>query len=101
MSGFLWTGKDTDMKEPNGNRIFWSRGNGWVLGGLALILQDMPKNYKHRAFYETLFKDMAAPREGPATGRWPLAHQPARARSLSARRSEWQRVLYLCPGLGY
>ena len=69
---FLWTGKDTDKKEPNGNHVFWARGNGWVLGGLALVLQDMPKNYKHRAFYETLFKDMAARVKAlqPADGLW-------------------------------
>ncbi len=57
---FLWTGKDTDKKEANGNKIFWSRGNGWVLAGLALVLNDMPKDYENREFYETLFKDMAA-----------------------------------------
>lgn len=57
---FLWTGSPKDKKETNGKKIFWSRGNGWVLGGLALILEDMPKDYKHRPFYEELFKTMAA-----------------------------------------
>lgn len=57
---FLWTGADTDKKEKNGKKIFWSRGNGWVLGGLALMLEDMPENYIHRPFFETLFKDMSA-----------------------------------------
>ncbi len=56
---FLWTGAISDLKEPNGKRIFWSRGNGWVIAGLALLLEDMPANYKHRPFYENLFKDMA------------------------------------------
>ncbi|HET8829094.1 MAG TPA: glycoside hydrolase family 88 protein [Pelobium sp.] len=56
---FLWTGASTDLKEENGKKIFWSRGNGWVLGGLALILEDMPKNYVHRPFFETLFKEMS------------------------------------------
>ena len=69
---FLWTGKETDRKETNGNHIFWSRGNGWVLGGLALVLQDMPKTYKHRDFYVTLYKDMAARIKDlqPADGLW-------------------------------
>ncbi len=57
---FVWTGSDKDRKEKNGKKIFWSRGNGWVISGLALILDDMPKDYKHRAFYENLFKEMAA-----------------------------------------
>jgi len=57
---FIWKGKDTDRKEPNGKKVFWSRGNGWVLGGLALLLDDMPKDYKHRDFYVDLYKEMAA-----------------------------------------
>ncbi|MDW5288113.1 glycoside hydrolase family 105 protein [Formosa sp. PL04] len=58
-SRFLWKGNTKDRKEKNGNKIFWSRGNGWVIGGLAMILEDMPKDYKHRAFYEKLFVEMA------------------------------------------
>jgi rhamnogalacturonyl hydrolase YesR len=57
---FLWNVNEEDKKEPNGKKIFWSRGNGWVIGGLALILDDMPKDYKHRSFYENLYKEMAA-----------------------------------------
>ncbi|MEO0338925.1 MAG: glycoside hydrolase family 88 protein [Bacteroidota bacterium] len=57
---YQWTGAEKDKKESNGKKIFWSRGNGWVLGGLALVLNDMPTDYKHRSFYEELFKTMAA-----------------------------------------
>ena len=57
---FVWKGNKNDLKEENGKKIFWSRGNGWVLGGLALILDDMPKEYQHRDFYVNLYKDMAA-----------------------------------------
>lgn len=57
---YVWQGTEKDEKEPNGKKIFWSRGNGWVLSGLALILDDMPQDYKHRPFYENLFKDMAS-----------------------------------------
>jgi len=48
-----------DMLEKNGKKVFWARGNGWVLGGLALLLEDMPKNYVHYPFYEELFKTLA------------------------------------------
>lgn len=48
------------QKSPGGKKIFWSRGNGWVMGGLAKVLQSMPKDYKNRVFYETLFQEMAA-----------------------------------------
>jgi len=57
---FVWKGSEKDNKEPNGKKIFWSRGNGWVISGLALILDDMPKEYEHRAFYENLYKELAA-----------------------------------------
>ncbi len=58
-SRFVWEGDSTDVKEKNGNKVFWSRGNGWVIGGLALMLEDMPADYQHRPFYEKLFKEMA------------------------------------------
>jgi len=48
-----------DRYEANGKRIFWSRGNGWVMGGLVRILKELPKNYPQRPFYEQLYKEMA------------------------------------------
>lgn len=50
---------DKDRWEANGEKIFWSRGNGWVMGGLAKILQELPADYPERPFYENLFKEMA------------------------------------------
>ena len=50
----------SDRYEGNGKRIFWSRGNGWVMGGLVRILKELPKNYPQYPFYEQLFKEMAA-----------------------------------------
>jgi unsaturated rhamnogalacturonyl hydrolase len=47
------------QRENNGKKVFWSRGNGWVIAGLALLLEDMPKDYKHRGFYVDLYKKMA------------------------------------------
>lgn len=44
--------------ELNGKKVFWGRGNGWVIGGLVSILKDLPKNSKYRAFYQQLFKEM-------------------------------------------
>jgi rhamnogalacturonyl hydrolase YesR len=46
--------------EPNGQDIFWTRGNGWVLAGLANVLAVMPKNDPLYTKYEHLFQDMAA-----------------------------------------
>jgi rhamnogalacturonyl hydrolase YesR len=47
------------MHEANGQKVFWSRGNGWVLAGLALVLQRMPQSYPHRAKYLTQYREMA------------------------------------------
>ena len=47
-------------KEANGKKIFWSRGNGWVMGGLVRVLSELPKDYPNRAFYIQNFKEMAA-----------------------------------------
>jgi len=47
-------------REANGERIFWSRGNGWVMGGLVRILNELPADYPERSFYVKLFKDMAS-----------------------------------------
>jgi unsaturated rhamnogalacturonyl hydrolase len=49
-----------DRYEANGKKIFWSRGNGWVMGGIVRILKELPANYPERPFYENLFKEMAA-----------------------------------------
>lgn len=47
-------------KERNGQKMFWSRGNGWVMGGLVRVLENMPNHYPDRARFVRLYKDMAA-----------------------------------------
>jgi unsaturated rhamnogalacturonyl hydrolase len=46
-------------REKNGKKIFWSRGNGWVMGGLARTIDELPANDPRRAFYIDKFKLMA------------------------------------------
>jgi hypothetical protein len=48
-----------DKHEKNGEKLFWSRGNGWVMGGLVRVLQYLPMNHPDRPRFEQLFKDMA------------------------------------------
>jgi unsaturated rhamnogalacturonyl hydrolase len=48
-----------EQREPNGKKVFWSRGNGWVIAGLARLLQDMPDNYPDRDRHLVLFREMA------------------------------------------
>lgn len=47
------------QKQANGQKLFWSRGNGWVMGGLVNVLQVLPANYPSRAKYVEQFKQMA------------------------------------------
>ncbi|HXS69688.1 MAG TPA: glycoside hydrolase family 88 protein [Candidatus Polarisedimenticolia bacterium] len=47
------------QKEANGKKVFWSRGNGWVMGGLVRVLEMMPADYPSRPRYEKQFKEMA------------------------------------------
>lgn len=46
--------------EANGRGLFWSRGNGWVLAGLARVLAEMPPAYPSRPKYVAQFQQMAA-----------------------------------------
>jgi rhamnogalacturonyl hydrolase YesR len=57
--GYVIKNDGKDRWEANGKRIFWSRGNGWVMGGLVRILKELPKNYPLRPFYEQLYREMA------------------------------------------
>ena len=60
------------QREANGQKIFWSRGNGWVLAGLAMVLDRMPVDYPSRAKYIEQYKQMAERIASlqPADGVW-------------------------------
>ena len=45
--------------EANGQKIFWARGNGWVMGAFVKVLESMPKNDPRRAKYIAQYKQMA------------------------------------------
>ena len=46
--------------EANGKKLFWSRGNGWVMAGVARVLEEMPENYPTRPKYVEQYRQMAA-----------------------------------------
>jgi unsaturated rhamnogalacturonyl hydrolase len=48
-----------DKHEANGKKVFWSRGNGWVMGGIVRVLSQLPADDPSRERYVTLLKDMA------------------------------------------
>jgi len=47
-----------DRKEGNDKKIFWSRGNGWVMAGLVRMLENMPAYFSHRKKYIMLLRQM-------------------------------------------
>jgi rhamnogalacturonyl hydrolase YesR len=49
-----------DTRDAKGRKQFWSRGNGWVMGGIVRMLEAMHSKDPKRAYYEGLFRDMAA-----------------------------------------
>jgi rhamnogalacturonyl hydrolase YesR len=57
---YVIQGDGSGPRTGGGQKVFWSRGNGWVFAGLALVLEHMPADYPERARYERLFRDMAS-----------------------------------------
>ena len=47
-------------RETNGRGLFWSRGNGWVMAGLARVLAQLPPDYPTRPRYIAQLQQMAA-----------------------------------------
>src|SRR5690554_4366923 len=47
-----------NQREANGEKVFWGRGNGWVVGAIARLLDFLPENYHSRDHYEVLFTEM-------------------------------------------
>ncbi len=46
-------------REANGKKVFWSRGNGWVMGGFVRVLQFLPKDHPQHPRFVQQFRDMA------------------------------------------
>jgi rhamnogalacturonyl hydrolase YesR len=62
-----------DQRGAHGEKLFWSRGNGWVISGLARLIPELRADDPRRAYYVDLFTTMAE-RLVPlqrANGYWP------------------------------
>ncbi|KAF9977959.1 hypothetical protein BGZ75_010171 [Mortierella antarctica] len=57
---FFRDASDFNQTEANGKPRFWSRGNGWVLAALVMILQDLPANHPSRPKFTNTLQEMAA-----------------------------------------
>ncbi len=48
-----------DMRGEDDEKLFWSRGNGWVYGGLVNLLRIMDDSDPRRPYYRDLFVKMS------------------------------------------
>lgn len=46
-------------RTPNGKKVFWGRGNGWVIGGLARMIEFLPEGSDMQAKYIKLFQELS------------------------------------------
>ncbi|MGF1833713.1 glycoside hydrolase family 88/105 protein [Photobacterium sanguinicancri] len=57
---YIPDGSGNELREANGNKVFWSRGIGWVLASVPRLLARMPEDYSERGRYLELFNNLAA-----------------------------------------
>jgi len=78
-ASYLINEKGEGKREKNGKLVFWSRGNGWVMGGLVRLLEELPANY---------------PQTGRSSGGW-TAYPPLSALGSASPGSKTSRQFYL------
>jgi rhamnogalacturonyl hydrolase YesR len=59
-SYFFESGWSSRRSSPSGSKVFWCRGNGWVIAGLAFVLESIPDEHPARQRYLNLFQQLAA-----------------------------------------
>lgn len=57
---YIPDGKGGELREENGEKVFWSRGNGWVLAAVPRILAHLPTDHPSRPRYLAMFSALAA-----------------------------------------
>jgi len=69
---FYRDGSYFNATTQNGKKVFWSRGNGWVIAGIPRILRYLPRDDNDYGRYVELFKALAAAavRTQGADGLW-------------------------------
>jgi rhamnogalacturonyl hydrolase YesR len=49
-----------ERRDINGRKVFWSRGDGWVLAGMARMIPLLPANDPDRERMAVIFREMSA-----------------------------------------
>jgi rhamnogalacturonyl hydrolase YesR len=50
--------RGSEVREANGEKVFWSRGIGWVIASIPRILQYLPEDFEGRSQYLELFAEL-------------------------------------------
>ncbi|MFZ7304916.1 glycoside hydrolase family 88/105 protein [Avibacterium avium] len=56
---YIPDGKGGELREANGEKVFWGRGVGWVIAAIPRLFRDMPEDYPERERYLTLYRQLA------------------------------------------
>ena len=56
---YIPDGLGNELREANGNKVFWSRGIGWVLASVPRLMARMPDDYPEIDRYLELFSRLA------------------------------------------
>ncbi len=56
---YVFDKNNPKTRGKNGGKIFWSRGNGWVMAGIIRVLEHLPEDDPRRAYYIELLQEMA------------------------------------------
>ena len=57
-SNWVYNPVDTNTFTSSGGKIFWSRGNGWAVGGICRLLEYLPEGHPYRKFYVKVLREM-------------------------------------------
>ena len=57
---YIPDGKGGELREANGEKVFWSRGIGWVLASVPRLMERFPEDFADKTRYLELFKNLAA-----------------------------------------
>lgn len=49
----------SELREKNGEKVFWSRGVGWVLASVPRLIERFPADYAPRVKYLEMYKNLA------------------------------------------
>ncbi|MBU2886716.1 glycoside hydrolase family 88 protein [Gilvimarinus agarilyticus] len=72
---FLRDSRYFTRKADNGKPIYWGRGNGWVLAGIARTLPHIPQDFSDREKYVQLYKEISESllKAQKSDGSWPAS----------------------------